>query len=561
MEPNGDNSDANSSNSNNNNNNGEPRAAPPASDPFRYDPKDYRHFGVSNKRPVEMEEVKTGYMNSPVFNTRIVLLSFVICVGVFLWGESTHLFAEMNNLKTLLDTQIETVGDLLSSLQYDITILVTLVTVLILSLIYYFSSATSVYLVDFAVFQPDDKYKIPHDRFMEKTRRTNFFSPENCDFQEKILRRSGLGEETYLPPGVHQEPPVLTMQSAREEAEYVLSGCLDDLFARTGIKPKDVDILIVNCSLFNPTPSLSAMVIQKYKMRDNVRNYNLAGMGCSAGVIAVDLAKDLLQVHRNSIAVVISTENITQNWYRGNERGMIVSNCIFRTGGAAMLLSNRPKDYFTAKYKLLHTIRIHRGSNEEAYKSVFQEEDEQGKVGVRLSKDLIKVVGDALKTNLTVLGPLVLPIPEQVKFFINYVQRKFLKQNVKPYTPDFKTAFNHFCIHAGGRAVIDGLEQNLKLSPVHLLPSRATLYRVGNTSSSSIWYELAFTEQTGRLKKGEQICQIAFGSGFKCNSAVWKALRDINDESRQPFWQNLSGLAEEYQAVLAEDRKRQQRNK
>ena len=97
-----------------------------------------------------------------------------------------------------------------------------------------------------------------------------------------------------------------------------------------------------------------------------------------------------------------------------------------------------------------------------------------------------------------------------------------LKQAVKPYTPDFKTAFQHYCIHAGGRAVIDGLEQNLKLEPKHTLPSRATLYRVGNTSSSSIWYELSFIEQTGRLKKGDKIWQIAFGSGFKCNSAVWK---------------------------------------
>ena len=52
----------------------------------------------------------------------------------------------------------------------------------------------------------------------------------------------------------------------------------------------------MNCSLFNPTPSLSAMIINHFKMRSNVVSYNLSGMGCSAGVIAISLARELLQV-------------------------------------------------------------------------------------------------------------------------------------------------------------------------------------------------------------------------------------------------------------------------
>ena len=41
-------------------------------------------------------------------------------------------------------------------------------------------------------------------------------------------------------------------------------------------------MLVVNCSLFNPTPSLSAMIINKFKMRSNIISYNLSGMGCSS---------------------------------------------------------------------------------------------------------------------------------------------------------------------------------------------------------------------------------------------------------------------------------------
>lgn len=35
-------------------------------------------------------------------------------------------------------------------------------------------------------------------------------------------------------------------------------------------------------------------------------------------------------------------------------------------------------------------------------------------VGVRLSKELMAVAGEALKVNVTTLGPLVLPLSEQV---------------------------------------------------------------------------------------------------------------------------------------------------
>ena len=57
-----------------------------------------------------------------------------------------------------------------------------------------------------------------------------------------------------------------------------------------------IDILIVNCSLFNPTPSLSAMIVNHFKMKSSIVSYNLSGMGCSAGVISLSLARELLQV-------------------------------------------------------------------------------------------------------------------------------------------------------------------------------------------------------------------------------------------------------------------------
>lgn len=421
-------------------------------------------------------------------------------------------------------------------LKYNLVSVIICSAVLVFgSTVYIMTRPRSIYLVDFSCYRPPSHLQVKFHQFMEHSRLTGDFDESSLEFQRKILERSGLGEETYVPDAMHYLPPRPSMAAAREEAEQVMFGALDNLFANTNVKPKDIGILVVNCSLFNPTPSLSAMIVNKYKLRGNIRSFNLGGMGCSAGVIAIDLAKDMLQVHRNTYAVVVSTENITQNWYFGNKKSMLIPNCLFRVGGSAVLLSNKAKDRRRAKYKLVHVVRTHKGADDNAFKCVYQEQDNAGKTGVSLSKDLMAIAGMALKANITTLGPLVLPISEQLLFFATLVAKKFSNAKVKPYIPDFKLAFDHFCIHAGGRAVIDELEKNLQLLPEHVEASRMTLHRFGNTSSSSIWYELAYTEAKGRMRRGNRVWQIAFGSGFKCNSAVWQALRNVKPSPNGPW--------------------------
>ncbi|KAG6725701.1 hypothetical protein I3842_02G045000 [Carya illinoinensis] len=398
---------------------------------------------------------------------------------------------------------------------------------LILFCIYRAKRSKPVYLVDFACYKPEDERKVTGEFFLKMSEDSGAFQEESLQFQRRITVKSGLGDETYLPKGITSRPPKLSMEEARSEAEAVMFGALDALFEKTGIRAKDIGILVVNCSLFNPTPSLSSMIVNHYKLRTDIKSYNLGGMGCSAGLISIDLAKDLLNANPNTYALVVSTENITLNWYFGNDRSMLLSNCIFRMGGAAVLLSNRAQDRGRSKYELVHTVRTHKGADDQNYNCVYQREDDKGLVGVSLARELMAVAGEALKTNITTLGPLVLPFSEQFMFFVTLVRKKILKAKVKPYIPNFKLAFEHFCIHAGGRGVLDELEKNLQLSEWHLEPSRMTLYRFGNTSSSSLWYELAYTEAKGRVSSGDRVWQIAFGSGFKCNSAVWRALRPI----------------------------------
>eukprot|EP00624_Nannochloropsis_granulata_P006117 evm.model.NODE_44376_length_19205_cov_28.605051.7 len=167
-----------------------------------------------------------------------------------------------------------------------------------------------IYLVNFATYKPPQTWKVSQADVMEIMRRKGCFTEKSLEFMERILTNSGTGPSTAWPPGIlkllrrkvekedgegvegldvdgEDEVEVTadqTEEGAREEAEAVIYGAVQDVLDKTGVKAKEIDILIINCSLFSPTPSLCAMVAHHFQMRQDVLSFNLAGMGCSAGL-------------------------------------------------------------------------------------------------------------------------------------------------------------------------------------------------------------------------------------------------------------------------------------
>ncbi|CAM0952898.1 unnamed protein product [Alopecurus aequalis] len=403
----------------------------------------------------------------------------------------------------------------------------------------------TVYLMDYACSEGIANCRVPVPGIIEHIHLNPFLDTKSISFMTRMLQTSGIGDESCFPPANFYIPPQSSFKDTRAEAELVIFPAIDDVLAKTGVTPDDIDVVVVNCSLVAPVPSISDMIVNRYRLRDGVQAVNLSGMGCSAGVISVDLASRLLQAAATRsvatteprYALVVSTEIITPNFYTGKERAMQLSNVLFRVGGAAALLST--SDQGRARFRLSHLVRTSTAGTHDdgSYSCVFQQEDDEGIVGVKLSRDLLNVAGEALKANITALAPLVLPLSEQLRFVMLVAARRLrtlLGRHRKepPVVPDFRKAFEHFCVHCGGRAVIDTVERSLGLPDELVEASRMTLRRFGNTSSSSLWYELAYIEAKGRMQKGDRVWMIGFGSGFKCNSAVWECIRPAEEPDR-----------------------------
>ena len=48
---------------------------------------------------------------------------------------------------------------------------------------------------------PERRLKMPHSKFLQLSEDCKAFTEKSMEFQRKIIERSGLGDETYLPEG------------------------------------------------------------------------------------------------------------------------------------------------------------------------------------------------------------------------------------------------------------------------------------------------------------------------------------------------------------------------
>ncbi|VAH53063.1 unnamed protein product [Triticum turgidum subsp. durum] len=386
----------------------------------------------------------------------------------------------------------------------------------------------TVYLVDYACFRPRSNFRYTKATFFEHAHLSPFLDDSTTNFIAAILDRSNMSDQTYVPPAFGYIEPYCGLDEARAEAELIVFPVIDDLLTKKRINNNAIGVLITNCSLFCPVPSISDMIVNRYKLRDDLRIVNLSGMACSASLTAVGLASNMLQVMPwGSHVLVVSTEIIGPSYYAGDNRSMLLGNILFRMSGAAKLLStSRSK----ARFRLQYLTRTITAANNDAYRCVYQEEDEKGNLGIALSRELMNVAEDALKANIMATGPLVLPASELLKFLFFYVTKKMLFWwKVGPYIPNFSLAFEHFCIHAGGPAVITSVQHGLNLSNKHVEQSRMTFHQFGNQMSASVWYELAYIEAKGQMKKGNKVWMIGFGAGYECNTAGWVCIQPSSD--------------------------------
>ncbi|RLN35394.1 hypothetical protein C2845_PM03G03620 [Panicum miliaceum] len=410
------------------------------------------------------------------------------------------------------------------------------------------AAAAEIGLVDFACLKPPRRLRIPVAGLLEHFRLIGCFDGASVEFMTKVIEASGMGNETYFPPSLHYIPPAATHAGAVQEAGMLFFPALDDLFARTGVPPSAVGALVVNCSGFCPAPSLAAIIASRYRMRGDVRTFNLSGMGCAAGVVGVDVARGVLLTHDIPYAVVVSAEIVTIGWYSGKDQGKLLLNCYFRTGCSAALVTNRRGAAARApvKYRLAGLTRTNQIANDRSYRSGYREEDDEGVTGFTLGQGVGRMVSELLRAHLVTLGLSILPWREKLRYarallLLLLSSRRRRDDGSSKLAravplPDFRAAADHFCLPSSGRPMIWRLGQGLGLGEREMEAALMTFHRFGNQSAASLWYQLAYLEAKGRVRAGDTVWQLGVGSGLKANSLVWQRVAGGDGERELGPW-------------------------
>lgn len=180
-------------------------------------------------------------------------------------------------------------------MQIDVAYAFALTAVSVLLLLYYaLRHPRPVYLVDFSTWQlpkkqDDGSLCATSDFFRTTVTECGQFSKDSVEFQMKLFERNQISERCYFPPGIRgylkgKRDFDFSMAAARKEFETVVFSTVDDLLAKTGVKPTDVRAACVaraHTSSRAPPPMAAAGFCRRQRCaRARTLERVLSLMGC-----------------------------------------------------------------------------------------------------------------------------------------------------------------------------------------------------------------------------------------------------------------------------------------
>jgi len=336
---------------------------------------------------------------------------------------------------------------------------------------------------------------------------------ELCEFADKIYSKDETGSRKlrflYRQSGIHQRYSVIPDFTKEERsffppsddlepfpgidqrmewynseslplAEAAVKDCLGDKHELAGI----THLITVSCTGMS-APGLDLKLMESLKLPNNINRTSVNFMGCYAAVHALKIADTYCRTDKANV-LIVCVELCTLHFQKQASVDNITSTLLFSDGAAAILVSS---GHEARGIKLNHFFSdvSFKGKNEMAWEIS--------------SKGFL----------MTLSGY----VPELIREdFEDLFSRALAKASVT------KEEIDHWCIHPGGKKILEAIQVSLGLSQEDLSCSYEVLKEYGNMSSVSIVFVLKKIFDQLKDRSGEKIFGAAFGPGLTMETFI-----------------------------------------
>lgn len=274
-------------------------------------------------------------------------------------------------------------------------------------------------------------------------------------------------------PSLEQRMAVYN-KKAPQLAVDAIRNCLHDK-----IHPKDITHLItVSCTGMS-APGLDLQVMELMDLDKSIFRTSVNFMGCYAAIHAMKIADAFCATDKNAKVMIVCAELCTLHFQREATMDNIASSLLFADGAAAVLLTHNEAGVDGLVLDMFYSEVMPKGKRDMAW--------ELSSTGFLMT--LSGYVPDLIQED-----------------FSTVVERVLEKDNLKP------ADVTHWCLHPGGKRIVDAIKKSLSLEEADVAISREVLRRYGNMSSATILFVLK--EMLQQKKKINKLFGAAFGPGL-----------------------------------------------
>lgn len=244
------------------------------------------------------------------------------------------------------------------------------------------------------------------------------------------------------------------------------------------------------------TPGLSALLIRELGIDPRCSRSDIVGMGCNAGLNALNVVAGWSAAHPGELAVVVCSEACSAAYAIDGSMRTAVVNSLFGDGAAALALR----------------------SQEEARPG-----PDGGNGGPRILKFASYLITDAIEAMRYDWDR----DKDRFSFFLDpqipYVvgaHAELVVDELLAGTGLRRSDIDHWLVHSGGKKVIDAVVVNLGLSRYDVRHTIGVLRDFGNVSSGSFLFSYERLVDEGAAGPGEYGVLITMGPGSTIETAL-----------------------------------------